>query len=183
MPDDRTLPPIYLLGSSDYSARLAAKMGVAFAFAGHFSPDPPDAAMLAYRSGFAPDGALPKPHAILALSVFCADTEEEARRIASSMRLTFVRLRSGHPGRMPSPEEAMAHVYTAEERGLVAFYERLAIVGTAEQVRAKIEAIAARTQADEVMIATHAFDPAARLRSYQLIAEAFELPGHAASRA
>src|SRR5580692_6468712 len=74
MPDDRPLPPIFLLGSSDYGAKLAARMGVGFAFAGHFSPDPPDDAMHKYRSGFSASGVLGKPHAILALSVFCADT-------------------------------------------------------------------------------------------------------------
>ena len=80
MPDDSPLPPIWLLGSSDYSAKLSAKLGLGFAFAAHFSPDPPDLAMRLYRDGFHA-GALEKPHAILALSVFCADTEEAARRL------------------------------------------------------------------------------------------------------
>jgi luciferase family oxidoreductase group 1 len=181
MPDDMPLPPLYLLGSSDYSAKLAAEMGVGFAFAGHFSPDPPDLAMRAYRTGFAKDGVLRAPHAILALSVFCADTEEAAQRMASSMRLTFVQLRSGKPGRMPSPEVAMAHVYTPEEQSIGAFYENLAIVGTPEQVRSRIETIANRTRADEVMIATHAFDPAARVRSYELVAQAFGLSAESAA--
>jgi luciferase family oxidoreductase group 1 len=176
MPDDMGLPPVYLLGSSDYSAKLAAEMGLPFAFAGHFSPDPPDLAMLAYRNRFAKGGVRSDPYAILALAVFCADTEEEARRIASSMLLTFVRLRSGRPGRMPSPEEALAHVFTPDEQGIAAFYEQVAIVGTPAQVRARIEAIATRTKADEIMIATHAFDVGARIRSYELVAEAFGLP-------
>ncbi len=175
MPDDRPLPPLYLLGSSDYSARVAAELGVGFAFAGHFSPDPPDLAMRAYRSAFSTNGVLGKPHAILALSVHCADTEEAARRMASSVLLSFVQLRTGRPGRMPSPEEAMAHVFTAEEQTLVASYKRLQIVGTPEQVRARIEEVATRTEADEVMIATHAYDPAARIRSYELVAQAFGL--------
>jgi luciferase family oxidoreductase group 1 len=176
MPDDRPLPPLYLLGSSDYGAKVAAQMGVGFAFAGHFSPDPPDLAIRAYRTGFSPNGVLDKPHAILALSVFCADTEEAAQRMASSMLLSFVQIRTGRPGRLPSPEEAMAHVFTPEEQSMVAFYKKLQIVGTAEQVRARIEGIAARTAADEVMIATHAYDPAARIRSYELVAQAFGLP-------
>ena len=176
IPDDRPLPPLYLLGSSDYGAKLAARMGVAFAFAGHFSPEPSEPAMRAYRAEFSINGVLDKPHAILALSVFCADTEAAAQRMASSAVLSFVQLRTGRPGRMPSPDEAMSHVFTPEEQALVASYKKLQIVGTPEQVRARIEDVVARTEADEVMIATHAWDLAARIRSYELVAEAFDLP-------
>jgi len=176
MPDDSPLPPIFLLGSSDYGAKLAARMGVGFAFAGHFSGDPPDLPMHAYRAGFSSSGVLDAPHAILALSVFCADTEEAAARMASSMLLSVVQLRTGRPARMPSPEQALAHVFTPEEQAIVSFYKTLQIVGTPEQVRARIEEIAARTRADEVMIATHAYDPGARIRSYELVARAFGLP-------
>ena len=175
MPDDRPLPPLFLLGSSDYGAKLAAEMGLPFAFAGHFSPEPPDLPMHVYRSRFSTDGVLDKPHAILALSVYCADTEEAARRMASSMLLSFVRLRTGHPGRLPSPEQAITHVFTPEERAILPAFQRLPIVGTAEVVRARIEEVAARTRADEVMIATHAYDPEARLRSYELVAQSFGL--------
>ena len=105
IPDDTPLPPLYILGSSDYGAKLAAQMGVAFAFAGHFSPDPPEPAMRAYRTEFSVNGVLDKPHAILALSVFCADTEAAAQRMASSAVLSFVQLRMGRPGRMPSPRK------------------------------------------------------------------------------
>ena len=79
MPDDRGLPPIYILGSSDYSAKVAAELGLGFAFAGHFSPDPPDPPLRAYRARFSAGARSSEPHAILALSVFCADTEEAAR--------------------------------------------------------------------------------------------------------
>jgi luciferase family oxidoreductase group 1 len=175
MPDDRPLPPIYLLGSSDYGAKLAAEMGVGFAFAGHFSPDPPDLAMHAYRAGFSTSGVLKKPHAILALSVFCADTEQAAQRMASSMLLSIAQLRTGRPRRLPSPEQAMAHVFTPEEQMVAASFKKLQIVGTPEQVRARIEEIATRTQADEVMVSTHAYDPTARIRSYELVAQAFGL--------
>ena len=173
MPDDQPLPPLYLLGSSDYGARVAAEMGLPFAFAGHFSQDPPELALRAYRDAFSRKGVLERPHAILALSVFCADTEEAARRMASSMLLSFVQLRTGRPARMPSPEEATAHVFSPEEQAIVDAYKRLQIVGTPEQVRARIEDVAARTGADEVMLATHAYDVAARIRSYELVAEAF----------
>lgn len=175
MPDDKALPPIYLLGSSDYSAKLSGELGLPFAFAGHFSPDPPDAAMKLYRNGFKPSEVLKEPHAILALAVFCADTEAEAIRLASSMKLVFVQLRTGKPGRMPSPDTAMAHQFTPHERSVLEFVEKLQIVGTPAQCKARILEIAERTKADEIMIATHAFDAAARRKSYELLAKEFEL--------
>jgi luciferase family oxidoreductase group 1 len=175
MPDDRALPEVYILGSSDYGANLAAELGLGFAFAGHFSQDPPEVPMRSYRAAFTPNAGRAEPHAILALSVFCADTDQAAQRMASSMRLSFVQLRAGRPGRLPSPEVAMAHVFSPEERAIVDFYKDLQIVGTPEHVRARIEEAADRTEADEIMIVTHAFEPAARLRSYELVAQAFGL--------
>jgi luciferase family oxidoreductase group 1 len=175
MPDDRPLPAIYLLGSSDYGARLAGELGLGFAFAGHFSQDPPELPMRAYRAGFTAAGHPTAPHAILALSVFCADTDETAERMASSMRLSFVQLRAGRPGRLPHPDVAMAHVFTPDEQGVADFFANLQIIGTPARVRAQIEDAVARTQADEVMVVTHAFEQAARVRSYELVAQAFGL--------
>jgi luciferase family oxidoreductase group 1 len=172
MPDDVPLPPIWLLGSSDYSANAAAELGLGFAFAGHFSPDSAERPMRLYRERFQP-GALQAPHAILALSVFCADEEAAAERMASSMLLAFAQLRAGRAGRMPSPEEALSHRFSAEEEASIAPFRRLQIVGTPDRVRRGIERMAELTLADEVMLATHAHDPAARIRSYQLIAGAF----------
>ena len=173
MPDDVPLPPVWLLGSGDFSAKLAAELGLGFAFAGHFSPEAPDAPMRVYRDRFIAKGTLTAPRAMLAVSVFCADTEAAARRMASSMLASFVELRTGRPGRLSSPEEAIARTYTAEERAIAEFYGRLQIVGTPEQVRPRIEALAARTGADEVMIATHSYDVAARVRSFELVAQSF----------
>jgi luciferase family oxidoreductase group 1 len=172
MPDDVRLPPIWLLGSSDYSANLAAELGVGFAFAGHFSPDAPEGPMQLYRERFRP-GALAQPHAILALSAFCAESEAAAMRMAASVLLSFAQLRAGRAGRMPSPDEALSHVYTPEEQATAESFRRLQIIGTPERVRAAIERVVESTHADEVMIATHAFDPAARVRSYELVARAF----------
>jgi luciferase family oxidoreductase group 1 len=175
MPDDRQLPEIYILGSSDYGANLAAQLGLGFAFAGHFSQDPPEVPMRSYRAAFTPNERRAEPHAILALSVFCADSDEAAQRMASSMRLSFVQLRSGRPGRLPSPDVAMAHAFSPDERPIVDFFKGLQICGTPEQVRDRIEDAAARTEADEIMLVTHAYDLAARLRSYELVAQAFGL--------
>ncbi|HEY0465760.1 MAG TPA: hypothetical protein VGC79_16215, partial [Polyangiaceae bacterium] len=113
------------------------------------------------------------PHAILALSVFCADEEAEATRMASSMLLAFAQLRAGRAGRMPSPEEALSYRFSAEEEAGIAPFRRLQITGTPEVVRRGIERMAELTFADEVMLATHAHDPQARIRSYTLIAQAF----------
>ncbi|HSN34387.1 MAG TPA: LLM class flavin-dependent oxidoreductase, partial [Ideonella sp.] len=151
MPDDVRLPPIWLLGSSDYSARLAAELGLGYAFAGHFSPDAPEPPMHDYRARFRP-GPLDKPHAILALSVFCADTDAAAERMAASMRVAFAELRAGRPGRLPRPDDALAHTFAPDEQATVAFYERVQIVGTPDAVAREIEARARRSAADEVMV-------------------------------
>ncbi len=172
-PDDCSLPPIFLLGSSDFSSALAAKLGLGFGFAAHFSPDRPDRPMLAYRSEFQPSEYLDAPHAILTLSVVCAETTEEAERLASSMQLSWVRLRSGRPSKIPSPEEALAYPYTPPETAAAQGYRQMQIVGTPGVVRERIETLAKRTRADEVMVTTVTHDPAARLRSYQLLARAF----------
>jgi luciferase family oxidoreductase group 1 len=172
-PEDVPLPPVWLLGSSDFSSALAAKLGLGFAFAAHFSPDRPDMPMLAYRKSFRAEGELEAPHAILTLSVICADTEAEATRLASSMQLSWVRLRAGRPSKIPSPEEALAYPYTSAEAAVAEAYRHLQIVGTPETVRTRISTLAQRTQADEVMITTVTHDHLARVRSYQLLAQAF----------
>lgn len=172
-PEEVALPPVWLLGSSDFSAVLAAKLGLGFAFAAHFSPDRPDRPMLAYRQEFQASDYLEAPQAILAVSVICAETTEAAERLASSMQLSWVRLRSGRPSKIPSPEEALAYPYTEQERAVVQAYRDLQIVGTPSTVRQRIESLVHRTQADEVMVTTVTHDPAARLHSYRLLAEAF----------
>jgi luciferase family oxidoreductase group 1 len=116
VPEDVQLPPITLLGSSGYSAQLAARLGMPFGFAAHFSPDPPERPMLAYREQFASGGAQERPHAILTVSVVCAPTDEEAERLASSVILSFVKSRTGQRGRLQSPEKAQAYVFTGFER-------------------------------------------------------------------
>ncbi len=171
-PEDVPLPPIWLLGSSDFSSALAAQLGLGFAFAAHFSPDRPDLPMLGYRRQFRAVDALEAPHAILTLSVICADTDAEAVRLASSMQLSWVRLRAGRPTKIPSPEEALAYPYSEADLAAAEYYRRLQVVGTPEQVRQRIETLAARTQADEVMVTTVTHDPAARLHSYRLLAQA-----------
>lgn len=172
VPEDVPLPPIVLLGSSGYSAQLSARLGMAFGFAAHFSPEPPDVPMRAYREQFKP-GALEQPHAILTVSVVCAPTDEEAERLASSVILSFVRARTGQRGRLPSPEQALAHPYTPWEREVAESIRALQIIGSPATVKRQVEALVERTAADEVMVMTNTFGQAERLRSYELLAESF----------
>src|SRR5919112_2548 len=175
MPSDVGLPPIWLLGSSGYSARAAGEMGLGYAFASHFSPTDPAPAMHAYRESFEPSEAFERPSAILAVSVICAETNEHAEELASSMQLAWVRMRSGNPRPLPSPEEAMAYPYTPAERQLADAYRTMQVVGDPSTVRAAIEELAGHTAADEVMVTTNVHDHAERLRFYELLAEVFRV--------
>lgn len=176
-PADVDLPPIWILGSSDFGARVAAAMGVGFAFARHLNPRGAAPAVATYRDHFrpGPDGA--GPRVILATSAICADTAEEAERLASSMGLGVIRMRQGRPGRLPSPEEALAHAYTADEADQLRRYRRAQVLGTPSEVHERLEEIRAEAAADELMLMAMVHDHAARLRSYELIAGAFALTG------
>ncbi len=172
MPDDVKLPPIWLLGSSGATARLAGSMGLGYSFARHFSQEPPAPAIRAYRESFRPSEQSPKPHAILAVAVICAETDERAEHLAWTVDLTWVRLHSGRPGPLPTPEEAMAYPYTPHERAIARRARALNIIGSPATVRAQIEALVEETGADEVMVTTTIHNPAERLRSYELLAGA-----------
>jgi luciferase family oxidoreductase group 1 len=174
MPADVELPPIWLLGSSGYSARAAGQMGFGYGFAAHFSPADPAPAMRAYRESFEPSETFERPSAILAVAVVCGETDEYARMLASSMELAWVRMRSGSPGQLPSPEEAIAHPYTLAERQLADAYRSMQIVGGPLTVRARLEELAERTAADEIMVTTNVYDHAERLRSYGRLAEVYK---------
>src|SRR5215218_785850 len=154
VPEGVALPPVWLLGSSGASARLAGQLGMGYAFASHFSPAPAGPPVQAYRDGFAPSDAFPEPHAIVAVSAVCAETAEEAEYLATSMQLSWVRLQRGQFMPLPSPEEAAAYPYTEHERAIVSNYRRLQVVGTPQTVRERIDALVAETSADEVMVTT-----------------------------
>ena len=171
-PDDVSLPPIWLLGSSDFSANLAAARGYPFAYAAHFSPAPPDGPMLAYRERFRP-GATPAPRAMLAVAAFVAETAAAAEDLARPALVAFVRLRTGRPIRPPTPDAARAYRFTPLEEAVAAQVRATQIVGTPDAVAEHVATLAARTRADEVMIASHIVDSAGRLRSYALLAEAW----------
>ena len=181
VPEDVPLPPVWMLGSSEFGARFAARIGCGFAFAHHFSPQYTMPAMHLYRANFQPSPAMRAPHSILTVSVYCAEDAAEAERLAAPHQLSWVRLRTNRPGLLPSPEEALSYPYTAEEKRVAENSRRNQIVGTPETVKAEIERLAGETAASEVMITSMIHDHAARLRSYELVAKAFGLPGAAAA--
>lgn len=175
MPPDAPLPDFWLLGSSDYSAKLAAEIGVGYAFAAHFSDYPPEYPLRAYREQFQP-GALEKPHAILTLSVLCADTDAEAERLASSLFVAFTRLRTGQKSILLPPDEAQAYPFTPQERAVAESIRPQQIIGSPATVEKRIRNLVERTGADEVMITTFTHGQAERLHSYELLARLLGLP-------
>jgi luciferase family oxidoreductase group 1 len=162
-------PPIWLLGSSGYSAQLAGALGMPFSFAHHFAGDNTLPAVELYRSSFRPSPDLAKPYVMLGVSVFCADTEDEARRMASSQELSFLQLRTGRPGPLPSPEQAANYPYTSLDRQLMAQRGHHTVVGDADQVAQQLTELVTRTGAQELMVTTQAWDHKARLHSYELV--------------
>jgi luciferase family oxidoreductase group 1 len=175
MPTGVPLPPIWLLGSSGYSAELAAHVGAGFSFAYHFSDFPPEGPMLNYRNQFKPSAWRQTPYAILGVAAIVADTAAEADRMASSADLHFARRAKGEYGPLASPDEAAAYPYPPIDRQRIEHNRRRLIVGTPTQARERIQALVDMTKADEVMITTMVFDHAARKHSYELLARAFAL--------
>ena len=173
MPADVPLPPIYLLGSSDYSAQLAGQIGAAFAFAHHFATFPADEAMRLYRESFRPSVSHAKPYAILGTQVMVADTDEEAERLALTFDLNTVRRAKGEYLPLASPEEAAAFDYTPVDRARIAQGRNRISVGSSATVKAKLMPLIEATKADELMVTSMIFDHAARRRSYELLAQAF----------
>ena len=173
MPSDVPLPPIFLLGSSDYSAQLAGQIGAAFAFAHHFAQFDAAEAMRLYRDNFRPSPVHEKPFAILATHVVCADTDEEAERLAKTVDLNIVRRAKGEYMPLASPEDAAAYDYTDVDRARIAKNRSKLAVGAPATVTARLAPLLAATQADELMVTTMIFDHAARKHSYELLAAAF----------
>jgi luciferase family oxidoreductase group 1 len=173
MPADVTLPPIYLLGSSDYSAQLAGQIGAAFSFAHHFATFDAVEAMKIYRDNFRPSAAHKAPYAILATHVVCADSDAEAERLATTVELNFVRRAKGEYLPLASPEDAAKYDYTPVDRARIAQNRSRLTVGSPATVKARLAPLMAATQANELMVTTMVFDHAARKHSYELLAQAF----------
>jgi luciferase family oxidoreductase group 1 len=168
-------PPIWLLGSSGFSAQLAGIWGLPFAFAHHFSAANTLPALELYRSTFRPSEVLDRPYAMIGVGAVAADTDEEALRLARTGALSMLRLRRGMPGPVPTPEEAESYPYSPMEQEIVNDWLSNVVYGSPETVRRGLDALRERTGADELMITTNIHGGQARLRSYELIAQAYKL--------
>jgi len=175
MPDDVPLPPIWLLGSSDYSSELSAQVGMGFAFAHHFASFDAADALVHYRAHFRPSRWRSTPHGILAVAAVVAETDAEAERLASSMDLNRLRRDRGQYSPLPSVEEALAYPYTEGERASIARNRAKLFVGSPATVLQMLQPLIKSSQADELMVITAVYDHEARKRSYSLLADAFQL--------
>ncbi len=162
--------PIWLLGSSDFSAMLAAELGLPFAFAGHFSPNFTVPAMNLYRNNFKPSEVLDKPHGMVAVNVVAADTDDEAAYLATSMQQLFLSFIRNTRGPLPAPVKDMSGLWTPQEKAALEQQLGSSIVGGPETVKAKLNAYIEATGADEIMVAAHIYEHKARLRSYEIVA-------------
>jgi len=161
-------PELWILGSSLFGAQLAALLGLPYAFASHFAPDQLDAALALYREKFQPSAALAAPYVMAAINVMAADSDDEAMLLASSMDQSFVRLRTGEPGRLPPPVPGYRDSLPANARAMLDHMRQVSAIGTPQTVAERIEAFRQRTQADELIVSGATFDPAKRRRSLEL---------------
>lgn len=174
VPGEGLRVPIWVLGSSLFGAQLAAAFGLPYAFASHFAPAQMMQAIELYRHRFRPSGQLDRPYVMLGYNVFAADSDEEARFLASSMQQAFIDLRSGQPRRLPPPVEDYQSMLSPVERDMLDQVLSCSAIGSPATVREELQGFIARTGADELMITSQIFDHAARLKSYDITAEARE---------
>jgi luciferase family oxidoreductase group 1 len=162
--------PVWLLGSSLFSARLAAALGLPFAFASHFAPDAMDAALAIYRREFRPSARLPQPYAVLGLNVVAAQSDAEARYLFTTQQQSFINLRRGQPGLVPAPIDDIEAFWTPTEKLGVERALGCAVVGGPATVRQGLVDFIAHHQPDELIVVTNIFDHALRRRSYEILA-------------
>jgi luciferase family oxidoreductase group 1 len=168
-------PAYWLLGSSDFGAQLAGQLGLPFTFAHHFATGGTDLALEAYHSTFTPSQTLANPYSMIGVSVVCAETESHARFLAGASALGFLWLRTGRPSRMPTPEEARDYPYSVQERAFVEQRLRSAVIGTPLQVKEQLEELVSTYKVNELMITTAVHSHADRVRSFELLADAWGL--------
>ncbi|MER8623252.1 LLM class flavin-dependent oxidoreductase [Mesorhizobium sp. M1143] len=172
VPGEGQKVPVWILGSSLYGAQLAAMLGLPYAFASHFAPAELDHALEIYRSRFQPSEQLDKPYVMLGLNVFAAPTDSEAKLLFTSLQQAFVNLRTGRAGRLPPPVEGYDQTLEPMAKTMISQALSCAVVGSPETVRQGIDAFVRRTGADELMVTAQIFDHAARVRSFEILAEA-----------
>jgi luciferase family oxidoreductase group 1 len=168
--------PVWLLGSSLFSATLSARLGLPFAFASHFAPDAMDEALALYRRDFRPSARLQQPYAMLGINVVAADSDAEARRLFTTQQQSFINLRRGRPGLIPPPIDDIEAYWTPPEKLMVERALACAVIGDADTVAAGIEAFIARHRPDELMVTANVFDHAARRHSFEIAASVRDRP-------
>ncbi|TDL82995.1 LLM class flavin-dependent oxidoreductase [Peribacillus frigoritolerans] len=166
--------PIWLLGSSGYSAQLAGRLGLPFAFASHFSPEHTIPAMRLYRSSFKPSEVLQEPYAMVGANVVAADSDERAAYLATTMQQQFLNLVRNRPGKMQPPVENMEELWTAYEKAAIHQQLGSSIVGSASTVKGKLEKFLDETGADEIMVNASIYDHQERLRSFEIVSQLFK---------
>ncbi|WNI15672.1 LLM class flavin-dependent oxidoreductase [Actinacidiphila sp. ITFR-21] len=176
-------PSVWLLGSSGFSARLAGALGLPFSFAHHFSSANTIPALALYRESFRPSEVLDRPYASIGVGALAAEDPAEARRQVLSGALGMLRLRTGRPGLLPTPQEAEAYAFSQAELDFVDSWVGDVVHGDPETVRTGLDELVARTGADELVITANTHTPAARLRSYELIADVYGFPKDATVKA
>ena len=169
--------PVWILGSSLYGAQLAAAFGLPFAFASHFAPRLLSQALETYRTNFRPSERLTQPYVMLGINVFAAESDDEARRLFTSLQQAFVNLRRGHPGLLPPPVDDIDERLTPMDRLGITEMLACSMVGSPESVRRGIASFVAATGANELMVTSQIYDHAARLRSYEITAQVRERIG------
>jgi luciferase family oxidoreductase group 1 len=162
--------PLWLLGSSMFSAQLAAALGLPFAFASHFAPDYLESALQVYRARFKPSRWLDQPYAMACLNVFAADSDDQARLLFTSIQQQFVALRRGTPGPLPAPSHDVVDAWSPVERAGADHALSLAVVGGPDKVRDGMARFIDRTGVDELMVTAQIFDHGARVRSFEIVA-------------
>lgn len=163
--------PVWILGSSLFGAQLAAELGLPYAFASHFAPGQLMDAIKIYRERFKPSEQLANPYVMLGFSVFAADTEEDAHLLASSWQQAMIALRTGRPGKLPPPVAGFLESLNPMQRSMVQDSITCAAIGNPDQVKKQLDAFIEKTAADELVITSQSYDHAARLRSYEIVAE------------
>lgn len=171
VPGSNTNVPLWILGSSLFGAQLAAELGLPYGFASHFAPQALDAALTIYRERFKPSEQLSAPYALVGVNVIAAETDEEARRLATSQQMSFAGMFRGVRGLMQPPIEDIEHYWSPHEKAQASQMLACSVVGSRETVRDGIRGMIDRTGADELMIVSDIFDPEKRLKSFQIIAE------------
>ncbi|PZP40113.1 MAG: alkane 1-monooxygenase [Pseudomonas fluorescens] len=164
--------PLWILGSSTYGAKLAAELGLPYAFASHFAPDALSEALHIYRSHFVPSVQLQAPYAMVGVNVIAAETDEEAKRLATTQQMSFTNMLRGKRGLSQPPIDDIEAYWSPLEKEHAMSMLRRSIVGSVDTVRAGVESLLKETQADELIIVSDVYDHAARVKSIRLIAEA-----------